>query len=205
MGEVKPEVKKNLSGYVSYPLAVDDVAPAADGAAVVVLASEDTAYSLRKDPVWIKGVGWASDSPTLETRDWADAVYAKLAAEQAYQRAKVREPEKEIRIAEVDDTYSYKELQHVEALGLSGRSTAHSLLEQGVFDQDGQLPVNPSGGSIGMGHTFEMSGLVRVIELVLQLRGQADGHQVRGADLGVAQCWRGVPTTSGAVVVLGTT
>jgi len=65
--------------------------------------------------------------------------------------------------------------------------------------------VNPSGGSIGMGHTFEMSGLVRVIELVLQLRGQADGHQVRGADLGVAQCWRGVPTTSGAVVVLGTT
>lgn len=205
MSEVGLKVKESQSGYVSYPLAADDVAPAADGAAVVVLASEDAAYSFRRDPIWIKGVGWASDSPTLETRDWADAVYAKLAAEQAYQRAKIREPEKEIKIAEVDDTYSYKELQHIEALGLSGSSSAHSLLEQGIFDHDGQLPVNPSGGSIGMGHTFEMSGLVRVIELVLQLRGQADGHQVTGADLGVAQCWRGVPTTSGAVVVLGRT
>jgi acetyl-CoA C-acetyltransferase len=105
-------------------------------------------------------------------------------------------------LAEVDDTYSYKELQHVEALGLVGSRSAHELLEQGSFDLDGEFPINPSGGSIGMGHTLEMSGLVRVAEVVRQLRGQAGMHQVNGVQTGVAQAWRGIPTTSGAAVVL---
>jgi acetyl-CoA C-acetyltransferase len=187
---------------VSDPLGSDDIAPLADGAGVVVLASQRVAKDLRDDPVWIKGIGWASDSPTLETRNWSEANYARLASREAYRRARVRNPVQEIQIAEVDDTYSYKELQHLEAIGLTGSNSAHSLLEHGVFDRSGALPVNPSGGSIGMGHTLEMSGLVRVIELVLQLRGEAGGHQVPGVQTGVAQCWRGIPTASGAVAVL---
>ena len=190
------------SAVISYPLAADDVAPIADGAAVVVLASEEFAKDLRNDAVWIKGVGWASDSPTLETREWSEATYAKLAAKQAYRRAKLRNPTRDIQVAELDDTYSYKELQHLEATGLAGESMAHNLVERGVFDRDGALPVNPSGGSIGMGHTLEMSGLVRIIELVKQLRGQAGDHQIHGVQTGLAQSWRGVPTTSGAVVIL---
>jgi len=188
---------------LSYPLAAEDVAPLADGAAVVVLAAEDAAKNLRDDPVWIKGVGWASDSPNLETRDWDRATYAELAAGQAYRQAKINNPTDEVQIAEVDDTYSFKELQHTEALGLAADARACEMLEEGVYDFDGDLPINASGGSIGMGHTLEMSGLVRVIEIVQQLRGSAGKHQVLG-DLktGVAQAWRGVPTASGAAVVL---
>jgi acetyl-CoA C-acetyltransferase len=187
---------------LSEPLTSQDVAPIADGAAIVVVASGKVAKSLRKDPVWIEGFGWASDSPTLETRNWTDAAYAKLAAKQAYKMAKLNQPTKEVHVAEVDDTYSYKELQHLEALGLTGNAMAHTLLQQGMFDRAGSLPVNPSGGSIGMGNTLEMSGLARVIELALQLRGEAGDHQISGVRTGVAQCWRGVPTTSGAVTVL---
>jgi acetyl-CoA C-acetyltransferase len=194
----------SVTKSLSDPLTADDVAPIADGAAVVVLASEGPARKLRDDPVWIEGVGWASDSPTLETRDWSEATYAKLAAQQAYKRAGVRNPAREIQVAEIDDTYTYKELQHTEAVGLAGDGTAHRLLEEGVFDREGSLPVNPSGGSIGMGHTLEMSGLVRVIELVLQLRGKAESHQIQGVETGIAQAWRGIPTTSGSLVVLGT-
>jgi len=188
--------------FISRPLTFEDTAPIADGAAVIVLASEGVAKYLRDDPVWIKGVGWASDSSTLESRDWNEAIYAKLAAKRAYEQARLERPIREVQVAEVDDTYSYKELQHTEAIGLTGDATAHKLLEQGAFDRDGILPVNPSGGSLGMGHALEMSGLVRVIELVLQLRGQAGAHQIHGTQTGVAQCWRGVPTASGAVVVL---
>lgn len=186
---------------LSYPLAMDDVAPLADGAAVVVLAAEEAAKSLRDDPVWIKGAGWASDSPTLETRDWDRATYAALAAKQAYRQAKINNPASDIHVAEIDDTYSFKELQHAEALGLcEGR--AYEMLEQGAYDLRGELPVNPSGGSLGMGHTLEMSGLVRAIEIVQQLRRSAGRHQVPGeVETGVAQAWRGVPTASGAVVV----
>jgi len=53
-----------------------------------------------------------------------------------------------------------------------------------------------------MGNTLEMNGLVRVIELALQLRGEAGAHQIHGVQTGVAQSWRGLPTTSGAVIVL---
>jgi acetyl-CoA C-acetyltransferase len=187
---------------LSYPLARADVAPLADGAAVVVLASEEVARGLRDDPVWIGGAGWASDSPSIETRALDKATYAELASRQAYRQAKILNPRKDVQVAEVDDTYSFKELQHTEALGLAAPSRAHEMLEQGVYDWGGDLPVNPSGGSIGMGHTLEMSGLLRVIEIVQQLRGTAGQHQVDGARVGVAQAWRGVPTASGAVVVL---
>jgi acetyl-CoA C-acetyltransferase len=197
-----PSVRRRAE-LLSYPLSKDDVAPLADGAAVVVLAAEDTAKDLRDDPVWIRGTGWASDSPNLETQEWDKAVYAVLASKQAYRQAKISDPTDEIQVAEIDDTYSFKELQHAEALGLSGGSRAHTKLEQGVYDFGGDLPVNPSGGSIGMGHTLEMSGLVRVIEIVKQLRGEAGQHQVDGAEMGIAQAWRGIPTGSGAVVVLG--
>ena len=188
---------------LSYPLAKEDVAPLADGAAVVVLAAEDAATNLGDDPVWIKGAGWASDSANLETRDWGKATYAALAAKQAYRQAKINNPADEVQVAEIDDTYSFKELQHAEALGFASRGRAHEMLEQGVYDLFGDLPINPSGGSIGMGHTLEMSGLVRVIEVVQQLRGMAGKHQVVGdVETGIAQAWRGVPTASGAVVVL---
>ena len=187
---------------ISDPLTTTDAAPLADGAAVLVLASEQAAKDLRDDPVWISGVGWASDSPSLETRDWSIPQYAGLSAKQAYKLAKIRNPSQDIEVAEVDDTYSYKELQHLEALNLAGDGRAHKMLDEGYFDAHGPLPVNPSGGSIGMGHTLEMSGLLRVVEVVLQLRGQAGAHQVNGAHTGLAQCWRGIPSASGAAIVL---
>jgi acetyl-CoA C-acetyltransferase len=105
-------------------------------------------------------------------------------------------------LAEIDDTYSYKELQHVEALGLAKKRNAGRELRRGAFDYDGDLPVNASGGSLGMGHTFEMSGLLRATEAVLQLRGQAGQHQADSPRVAVVQSWRGIPTTSGAVAVL---
>jgi acetyl-CoA C-acetyltransferase len=64
------------------------------------------------------------------------------------------------------------------------------------------MPVNVSGGVLGMGNLLEANGLARVAEVVLQLRGQAGPRQVKGAKVGLAQSWRGVPTTSGAVAIL---
>jgi acetyl-CoA acetyltransferase len=54
-----------------------------------------------------------------------------------------------------------------------------------------------------MGLSLEAAGLYRIAELVLQLRGQAGPRQLPRAKIGLAHSWRGVPTTSGAVVILG--
>jgi acetyl-CoA C-acetyltransferase len=121
----------------------------------------------------------------------------------AYEMAKVREPAKDIDVAEVDDKLSYKEPQHLEALGLSKKGSTAKAIQSGTFDLGGDLPVNASGGSLGCGNVIEASGLHRVAEVALQLRGQAGRHQVDGARIGLAASWRGLPTATGAVAVLG--
>ena len=131
------------------------------------------------------GVGWSSGSPTLESRDWARADSVERAATMAFEQAGVTRAD--VDLAEVDDTYAYKELQHLEALGLSGR----------------ELPVNVSGGSLGQGNLFEANGLARALECVEQLRGVAGERQVEDARVALAQSWRGVPTTSAAVALFG--
>jgi acetyl-CoA C-acetyltransferase len=183
-----------------WPLRRLDAAQRADGAVVLVLADGDRARDLTDDPVWVLGVGWSSGSPTLESRSWEEADYVRTAAHRAYGMAGVA-PTRDLDLAEVDDTYSYRELMHLEALGLARPGDAGPMLEEGYFGRDGELPVNPSGGSLGMGYLFEANGLARTLECVDQLRGQAGKRQVEDAQAAVAQSWRGVPTTSAAVAV----
>ncbi len=185
------------------PLRALDIANPADGCIVLVLASEAAAKKLHRDPVWIRGVGWASDSPSLETRDWTGAAYARMAAAMAYRLAKIRRPTTEINLAEVDDRFSFKELVHLEALGLAKKGEAGKKALQGEYAADGRLPVNASGGSLGCGNVFEATGLHRAAEVALQLRGDAGIRQVDGVRVGVAQSWRFVPSATGAVAVLG--
>jgi acetyl-CoA C-acetyltransferase len=179
-----------------------DVAPQSDGAVVVLLASEDVAGSLTRSPIWIRGIGWCSDAPTLESRDWGSAVYTRLAAEMAYKQANIRKPQREIDFVEINDEYAYKELQHLEALKLCKPGEAGHLTESGATEIHGKLPVNPSGGCLGVGHLYEANGAHKVLEVVLQLRGEKGKNQVKDARIGLAQTWRGIPTTTGAVAIM---
>ena len=188
---------------ISTPLKTLDVAPLADTAVVLVLAAEARAKKLASDPVWIRGIGWNSDSPWLETREWGAARYLQNAAKMAYAEAKVRNPTRELQVAEVDDKFSYKEPQHLEALGLAKKGETAKAIRRGDHDLGGKLPVNASGGSLGCGNVIEASGLHRVAEVALQLRGVAGRNQIDGARTGLAASWRGLPTATGAVAVLG--
>jgi acetyl-CoA C-acetyltransferase len=156
------------------PLTQDQAARSIDGCVVMVLASKERADG--RDSVWVDGVGWSQDAPSLESRDWSHAVYAERAARVAFERAGLEAGD--IQVAEVDDTFAYKQLQHLEAMGL-----------------DGLDRVNRSGGALGEGHLHEANGLARALALVEQLRA-GDGY------VGVAQSWRGLPSSSGAVAVM---
>ena len=124
---------------VAEPLKDGEVAGYADGAIVLVLATEEAASRLRGKPVFIRGIGWAQDTPNLEEREWSRAIYAELAARRAYQMAGIGNPSEEIDLAEVDDTFSYKELQHLEALGLAPPGQAGK-----------QLSPNPPKEGVGL-------------------------------------------------------
>ncbi|GBC72704.1 hypothetical protein HRbin04_00095 [archaeon HR04] len=195
------------SPVVAYPLTSMEVSNYADASIVVVLASEHKARMLKGSTdgiVWIDGVGLCSDTPWIHDRNLADATYASLAAEMAYRMAgiEIDGVNKYIDLAEIDDTFSYKELQHMEALRLCRKGEAGILVKEGFTAKDGDMPVNPSGGSLGVGYLVEATGIHRVLEATLQLRGSAGGMQVQGARRALVQSWRGLPTASGAVVLL---
>jgi len=187
---------------VAEPLRALEVSPYADGAVVVVVGSAEAARRAPR-PVWIRGIGWISDSPWLASRAWGEARYAALAAGMAYTMAGITDPANEIRFAELDDTYAYKELQHAEAARLAPAGGAGRMTLAGETARGGSLPINPSGGSLGMGYCFDTSALYRTAEAVRQIRGEAGRHQVRGATTGLVVSWRGVPTQTGGALVLG--
>jgi len=190
------------AGPVSLPLTSLDIAQPVDGAIVIVLATESKARELRGKPVWLTGAGWCNGSPNLEARDWNAPEYVTKAAKMAYDQAGITDPKHYFDFAEVDDTYTYKELQHLVALGLADACDVGRHTELGKTARNGKRPVNVSGGALGMGHMYEASGLARFYCAVQQLRGEAGAMQLPKARTAVVQAWRGVPTASAVVITL---
>ncbi|MBM3315816.1 hypothetical protein FJY71_08285 [candidate division WOR-3 bacterium] len=187
---------------VAEPLTELDVAQPVDGAVVLVLATEAWARRMAKKPVWLTGVGWCNGSPNLESRDWARPEYVATAARAALRAAGITAPRTELDFAEVDDTYTYKELQHLAALGICAEREAGTWTAAGGTARKGEFPVNPSGGALGMGYMYEGAGLARLYCAVQQLRGEAGPSQLARTRTAAVQSWRGVPTASAAVAVI---
>jgi acetyl-CoA C-acetyltransferase len=190
------------SKMIASPLRSAEISENADGSIVVVLANEKVVNAKDVEPVWIKGISYATNSPNFDTRDWNTAKYAELCASKAYGMAGISNPKEQIDVYEIDDTYAFKELQHLEGLGLFDKGTAGKAVTSGELNRKGSTPVNTSGGVIGMGNAHDANGLQRIAEIVDQLRGHAGRRQVSGAQTGLAFSWRGVPTTAGALAVL---
>lgn len=188
---------------ISFPLTSHECAPYADGSIVMVLASENNAKALCSHPIWVLGVGWCNDSPSLENREWRQLPYITQSAQMAFRQSGITNPINAIDFAEVDDLFAYKELQSLEALGFFHPGEAGAFTAEGFTYPSGEFPVNASGGSLGWGNLLDATGLARVLEVVLQLRGEAGARQLQNIEIGLAQSWRGLPTTSGAVIILG--
>ncbi len=191
------------SPVLAYPVQRLDVSPVSDGACAIVMVNEYLARRWTNKPVWVEGVGWSLDTAYWTNRDLCYPRYVEEAARMAYKMAGVTNPRYDIHIAEPYDPFDYKELHHLEGLMLCGKGEAPQLTVDGVTQRDGELPVCPSGGLLGVGNPIAAAGLMKVIELFLQLRGEAGKRQVaRKVRRGVAQAW-GDLMQVGAVTVLG--
>jgi acetyl-CoA C-acetyltransferase len=186
--------QEDLSEIASSPLRRLDRSPYAEAGIVLVLASEQWAKKNRRDPVFVEGVAWNSSLPWYEGGGFAVAGYAKDSYREAMKRAE-RSGLGSFDILEVDDTYSYKGLQHLHSLVQDEHREAAILRGEGPA-------LNPSGGSLGVGNLLEASALHRLLECYLQLNGEAGPHQVPKARTAIVQSWRGVPTATGGVAVL---
>jgi len=182
---------------VADPLNLYHCCPTSDGAAAVLVASEDVVAEYTDDPVRVAGVGAASDRVGLFQRDTYTAIEAsRVAGEQAYAAAGV-EPA-DLDFAEVHDCFAIAELLAYEDLGFCDRGEAARLLEAGRTDLDGDLPVNASGGLKAKGHPIGATGAGQIAEAYKQLQGRAGDRQVEDATLGVTH---NVGGSGGAAVV----
>ncbi len=191
------------SETLAWPVQRLDVSPVTDGAVALVLAAENVARRVTDKPVWIEGVGWCLDTAYWTNRDLSYPTYVEEAARMAYKMAGITEPRKQIHIAEPYDPFDYKELHHLEGLMLFDKGKAPEATALGITQRDGDLPVCPSGGLLGVGNPIAAAGTMKVAELFWQLRGEAGARQVPGNPRrGVAQAW-GDLMQVGTVIVVG--
>jgi acetyl-CoA C-acetyltransferase len=157
------------------------VAQPCDGVAAVLLAPEKQALKITDKPVWITGVGYNQDTYYLGDRDLSGSKSMELAGKMAFNSAGIKDPKSEIDVAELFESYAHEELIFTEALGLAEKGKGANLNSE----INGDFPINPSGGATG-GNPPCATGMIRIIEAAKQLRGDANGYQVKGAKKAIA-------------------
>ncbi|MFQ5423129.1 MAG: acetyl-CoA acetyltransferase [Phycisphaerae bacterium] len=195
------------SPMVADPLTVMDSCPTTDGAAAVVLVRAEDAAKFSGVPVYLKGLGLAVSSgwdlPFFdESHELLSFRATRVAARTAYAEAGVRDPRKQIDLAEVHDCFSIVELLTCEDLGFCGTGEAAALVSSGATRRDGDIPVNVSGGLLSCGHPVGATGLRMVCEIAEHLRGTAGDRQIPGARLGLTHNIGG-PGAVAAVMIFG--
>lgn len=188
------------SPLIADPIRLLDSSPIGDGAAALILASEDVVRKLTDTPVEVAGVGMVTDSVDVASRDELDFFPSvKEATDTALRMAKVGL--NMIDLVELHDAFSIMGFLSLESMGFAGRGESVRMLKEGAFREGDRPVVNPSGGLKARGHPVGATGVYQVVEVAMQLRGEFPGVKVSGAELGIAQNVGGL-ASSATVFVL---
>lgn len=176
------------SPMIADPLTLYSCCPSSDGAAAAVVCSagwlrDHSAPGLRVAASILTSGDY---DPMRDLTFWGSELRA---VGQAYASAGLG-PE-DLDVVEVHDAFTISEIIHCEALGLCKPGMGGPLVASGATALDGRIPVNPSGGLQARGHPPGASGLAQIVEIALQLRGEAQGRQIAGARVGLAQIMGG--------------
>ncbi len=210
------------SPMVATPLTMLDICTMSDGAAVVVLASEEMAAKFTDKPVRVTGVGAGTDAMRMADRphgkvlllpheredDYRHLKYpgvhsfrgGRMAAKLAYQMAGITNPLEELDFVELHDAYTSSEIQTYEDLGLCKYGEGGWFVESGQSSLEGKVPVNPSGGLLACGHPVGATGLMQAVFAFWQLQGTIAQHlgndklQVKDARRGLIHSHAGTGT-----------
>jgi len=168
------------SMVIASPLKLYDCCPISDGAASIILASEEKVKELKIDtPIWVAGIGYSSGTANLSKRpDFVGLEASVLASQRAYKAANVTA--EQLDLAEVHDCFTIAEIMAYEDIGLCKRGEGVKFLREGQTEIGGKIPVNMDGGLKAKGHPIGTTGCSMIYELTKQLREEAveKGRQV---------------------------
>lgn len=182
------------AGMIADPINLLDSSPVCDGAACVVLAPADRYRSRAKASILASAV--AIDSLAIhDRRDPLVLDAAVISSQKAYAQARLTPAD--IHLFEVHDAFSIMSALSLEAAGFAPRGAGVRLTQGGEIGLAGRIPISTLGGLKARGHPVGATGVYQIVEVVLQLTGQAGPNQVNGATIGMAQNIGG----SGATVI----
>jgi acetyl-CoA acetyltransferase len=162
--------------------------PNTDGAAAVVLVSEEKLRTLSKEQQR-RAVKIAAS--VLTTDPWTETAQVqpdvntltRNAATKAYELSGV-DPQ-DLDLVELHDCFATAELIHYDNLQLCEPGEAGKFIDERGPWRDGKIPVNVSGGLISKGHPIGATGIANVYEVATHLRGEAGDRQIEGAKVGL--------------------
>jgi acetyl-CoA C-acetyltransferase len=181
------------SRIISWPLKLLDCCPQSTGGAALVMASEKYIKDNHLDAVWITGVAhaaetyWMGDRMGINpTAEHSGAHALARSFEKSYRMAGIKDPAKQVHVAELYSPFSNTEFHAIDSAKLVAKpGDSIRPMRNGEFELGGRIPVNPSGGTLCT-NAIAVTAMARVAETALQVWGRAGAHQVKGAKLGIA-------------------
>lgn len=167
------------SPMLSYPIKFLDICPRSDGACAVIFAVEEKAKKLCPRPAWVHASVVRHDYTHFGDLEWTFMPTLERASAEAYKLAGITNPLKEFDVAELYLPASTCGVKWMDSLWFCDHGEAPKLIRKGVFDMEGELPINPSGGVICT-NPIGATGLIRTGEAAWQIMGRAGEHQIPG-------------------------
>jgi len=178
------------SPMISYPLRLHDVCPQSEGACALIYANEQEAKKITDNPAWFKSVA-TTHYYTFGCDDkMFDLPTATIASKKVYKKAGIKDPLKDLDVAEIYEPTSWSELSWTEALGFCKPGEGGKLLDEGITQMSGELPINPSGGVLST-NPIGATAMIRVAEAAIQIMGRGDKRQVPDAETALAMGFGG--------------
>ncbi len=167
-----------------------DCGQVTDGAACVFLANEEVAKGHAKkqglklaDIPYIKGWGHRS-APLL----WEEKMRLSRNADYIYphirdlvgdvlRRSGLTSTE-QLGGLETHDCFSVTEYMAIDHWGVTPAGQSWQAVEEGIITKDGDFPINPSGGLMGLGHPVGATGVRMLLDCYKQVSDQAGAMQI---------------------------
>jgi len=172
------------------PLHFLESCPSSDGAAAVVIGSEDAAKKSPNKPAWIIAHAKRTEFGQFPGRDTVKPQAGVDCAEALYKKAGITNPRKQIDCAEIYVPFSWYEPMWLEGHLIAPEGEGWKMTDEGATELTGDFPVNMSGGVLSS-NPIGASGLIRCLEAANQVRATAGEYQVDGAKVAMGHAYGG--------------
>jgi len=172
------------------PLHFLESCPSSDGAAAMVLTSEDLISRSPHPPAWVLGHAKRTEFSSFPGRDTVRPQAGVECAEALYRDVGITDPRRQIDCAELYVPFSWYEPMWLEGHLIAAQGVGCKMTDEGATALDGDFPVNCSGGVLSS-NPIGASGMIRCLEAANQVRGTAGDYQVDGARLALGHAYGG--------------